>query len=125
MTGPAAAPVTTPCEPGAPGAPSPNASPLQVTPSGFLLSGPVTIATASTYIDAARSSWPEEGDTVIDFSGVTEADSAALALVFKWQRDAGKKGRKVICRNVPDNVMALARLYGVEELISPQQAAPQ
>ena len=38
--------------------------------------------------------------------------------MFKWQRDAERKGRKVICRNIPGNVLALARLYGVEELIS-------
>ena len=96
------------------------ASLLQPTSTGFALSGPVTIATASIYIDAARESWPQEGDTVIDFAGVTEADSAALALMFKWQRDAGKKGRKVFCRNLPENVRQLARLYGVDELVSSQ-----
>ena len=101
-------------------APVAAAPALEATPTGFLLSGPVTIATASVYIDAARSKWPEEGDTVIDFAGVTEADSAALALIFKWQRDSGKKGRKVSCKNIPDNVLALARLYGVEELVSPK-----
>ena len=90
------------------------------TEGGFIVSGPVTIATASSVIEATRSQWPDTGDTIVDFSGVTEADSAALALMFKWQRDAERKGRKVICRNIPANVLALARLYGVEELVSPQ-----
>ena len=96
------------------------ASLLQPTSTGFALSGPVTIATASIYIEAARENWPHEGDTVIDFAGVTEADSAALALMFKWQRDAGKRGRKVFCHNLPENVRQLASLYGVEELVSSQ-----
>ena len=90
------------------------------TPEGFTLAGSVTIATASVYIEAARSHWPHDRDAVIDFAGVTEADSAALALIFKWQRDAEKKGRKIVCRNIPANVFALAKLYGVEDLIAPQ-----
>ena len=91
---------------------------MQPTPTGFALAGPLTIANASIYVDAARSHWPEEGDAVIDFAGVTEADSAALALIFKWQRDAEKKGHKIHCLNIPANVMSLAKLYGVDDLIS-------
>ena len=85
---------------------------------GFALAGPLTIATASVYVDAARTHWPEEGDATIDFAGVTEADSAALALIFKWQRDAEKKGRKIHCVNIPANVITLAKLYGVDDLIT-------
>ena len=98
----------------------PPAPSVQPVADGFALSGPVTIATASEVIDLTRSLWPEAGNTVVDFAGVTEADSSVLALMFKWQRDAGRKGRKVICRNIPANVFALARLYGVEELILSQ-----
>jgi phospholipid transport system transporter-binding protein len=91
---------------------------MQPTPTGFTLAGPLTIATASVYVDAARSHWPQEGDAIIDFAGVTEADSAALALIFKWQRDAEKKGRKIRCLNIPANVLTLAKLYGVDDLIT-------
>jgi len=91
---------------------------MQPTADGFALAGPLTIATASVYVDAARSHWPQEGDATIDFSGVTEADSAALALIFKWQRDAEKKGRKIHCLNVPANVISLAKLYGVDNLVA-------
>ena len=90
---------------------------MEPTPTGFALAGPLTIATASVYVDAARSHWPQEGDAIIDFAGVTEADSAALALIFKWQRDAERKGRKIHCQNIPANVIALAKLYGVDDLI--------
>ena len=91
---------------------------MEPTGDGFMLSGAVTIASASQILDAARSHWPESGVSIIDFSGVTEADSAALALIFKWQRDAARRDRKIRCINVPANVVALARLYGVDELIS-------
>jgi phospholipid transport system transporter-binding protein len=91
---------------------------MQPTPTGFALAGPLTIANASVYVDAARAHWPQEGDAVIDFAGVTEADSAALALIFKWQRDAEKTGHKIHCLNIPANVITLAKLYGVDDLIT-------
>jgi len=91
---------------------------MEPTATGFKLAGPVTIATASVYVEAARANWPQDGDATIDFAAVTEADSAALALIFKWQRDAEKKGHKIHCLNVPANVLSLAKLYGVDDLIT-------
>ena len=98
-------------------APAPSGITIQPTPDGFALIGPVTIVTASQIIDAARASWPDHGVSIVDFGGVTEADSAALALIFKWQRDAARRERVVRCINMPANVVALARLYGVDDLI--------
>jgi phospholipid transport system transporter-binding protein len=94
-----------------------NGVTIQPTSDGFALAGPVTIATASQIIDAAREAWPDTGVSIVDFAGVTEADSVALALIFKWQRDAASRERTVRCINIPANVVALARLYGVDELI--------
>ncbi len=91
---------------------------MRQTADGFALVGPVTIETASRIVETARNAWPETGDSIVDFAEVTEADSAALALIFKWQRDANRKGRKVRCINIPANLHALARLYGVDALIS-------
>jgi phospholipid transport system transporter-binding protein len=93
---------------------------VQQADGGFRITGPVTIATALVIIEAARTQW-SDSDTIVNFDGVTEADSAALALIFKWQRDAARKGHRILCHNIPDNVKALARLYGVEELIESSQ----
>jgi phospholipid transport system transporter-binding protein len=57
------------------------------------------------------------GETVFDLGGVKAADSTALALMLAWQRRAQSQGRAVKFINVPANVDALARLYGVEELL--------
>jgi phospholipid transport system transporter-binding protein len=48
---------------------------------------------------------------------VRAADSSALALMLAWQRRAQAQGRKLSFVNVPANVDALARLYGVDGLI--------
>jgi len=91
---------------------------MRQTTDGFALEGAVTIATAAQIVEDIRSAWPDAGDSVVDFAGVTEADSAALALIFKWQRDAAKRGRSVRVINIPANVHALARLYGVDTLLA-------
>jgi phospholipid transport system transporter-binding protein len=57
------------------------------------------------------------GETVFDLGGVHAADSSALALMLAWQRRAQAHGRKLSFINVPANVDALARLYGVDALI--------
>lgn len=57
------------------------------------------------------------GETVFDLGGVRAADSSALALMLAWQRRAQAQGRKLSFINVPANVDALARLYGVDGLI--------
>jgi len=57
------------------------------------------------------------GDTVFDLGGVKAADSTALALMLAWQRRAREQGRSVKFVNVPANVDALAKLYGVGELL--------
>ena len=57
------------------------------------------------------------GETVFDLGGIQAADSSALALMLAWQRRAQAHGRKLSFVNVPANVDALARLYGVDGLI--------
>jgi phospholipid transport system transporter-binding protein len=55
------------------------------------------------------------GETVFDLGGVRAADSSALSLMLAWQRRAQKLGRTLKFINVPANVDALAKLYGVDE----------
>jgi len=57
------------------------------------------------------------GETVFDLGGVQSADSSALALMLAWQRRAQAQGHSLNFVNVPANVDALAKLYGVGELL--------
>jgi phospholipid transport system transporter-binding protein len=57
------------------------------------------------------------GESVFDLGGVKSADSAAVALMLAWQRRAEAQGRSLKYINVPADVDALARLYGVDGLI--------
>ena len=68
----------------------------------------------------ARPDLPER--LTIDFAGITGVDSSAVALLLEWRRQAQRLGKQLAFVNLPANLLALARLYGVEELIQPQPA---
>lgn len=56
-------------------------------------------------------------DVEIDFSDVTDVDTAALSLIMEWQRRATASNCKVTFSNLPANLTSLAALYGVTEFI--------
>jgi len=53
----------------------------------------------------------------VDLSGVTEADSSAIALIFEWLRRAYSRKATLVFTNLPADLTSLATLYGVIELI--------
>lgn len=53
----------------------------------------------------------------IDFSAVTDVDTAALSLIMEWQRRAVASSCKVTFAHLPANLTSLAELYGVTEFI--------
>ena len=69
---------------------------------------------------AARTDLPDR--LTIDFSGITSVDSSAVALLLDWRRMAVKRGKTLAFANLPANLLSLAELYGVAELIQPHQA---
>ena len=67
---------------------------------------------------AARPDLPQE--VRIDFAAVTGVDSAAVALLLDWRRMAIARRKTLVFENLPANLLALAKLYGVAELIQPE-----
>ncbi len=65
-----------------------------------------------------------EGDAVIathgavfDLGGVTDLDSSCLAVVFGWMRTAGTIEKTLSLLNPPKNMLSLAAVYGVADLL--------
>ena len=73
-----------------------------------------------------------EGDTAldgvsaaeIDLSGVTQADSAALAVLLEWVAGARRRGRTLRYVSMPRTVAAFARISEVESLLRCAEASP-
>ena len=55
-------------------------------------------------------------------SGITGVDSAAVALLLEWRRLAQQRGKHLSFTNLPANLLALAELYGVADIIQPHRA---
>jgi phospholipid transport system transporter-binding protein len=87
----------------------------------LMVEGPVTFDTVSGLVDAAREHLAQ-GANVVDFAGVAEADSAAVALALEWLRQARRANVALRFVNLPASMQNLAKLYGVSELL--QSAAP-
>ena len=80
------------------------------------VTAPMVMANARGLLEAGRSALGDKGVT-IDLGAVTEADSAALAIMLGWLRTADALGSKIVFANTPAGVRSLAELYGVAELL--------
>lgn len=64
------------------------------------------------------------GPVEIDLAGVERANSAGVALLLEWRRQAHRRGVELHLRELPAAVLQLARLSDVENLVSGTDAAP-
>lgn len=60
-------------------------------------------------------------DLRVDFSRVESVDSAAVGMLLGWTRAAQRSERVLRVAGLPADLLSLARLYGVDELL-PQQS---
>ncbi len=80
------------------------------------LAGPLTLGSVGRHLAEGRAR-AASGDLHVDLSGVTEADSAALALLLDWLRAAHGAGRRFTVSGLPDGLRSLAALYGIDTLL--------
>ena len=82
----------------------------------IIISGSVTLANVASLLDEGRRHL-DEGVSSVDLGEVTEMDSSLVALMLAWLRDARARKRELSFANLPPSLQAIARLYGVDELI--------
>jgi phospholipid transport system transporter-binding protein len=81
------------------------------------LMGALTFDDAATVFDASKSiALP--ASNVVDLSGLTQADSSALAVVLAIKRRAASEGRALAVEGVPSSLRSLAVVYGVADLLA-------
>lgn len=54
---------------------------------------------------------------VVDLAQVETVDSAAVSLLLAWLREAQRSSVKLCFAHVPENLLSLARLYGVVDML--------
>lgn len=82
----------------------------------LLLEGAVTLD-EHLALRAASGPWLATERPEADWSAVTAVDSSALSLMLHWQRARPAGAAPVAHRNLPADLLALADLYGVQDLL--------
>jgi ABC-type transporter Mla MlaB component len=78
--------------------------------------GVLTFENAEQVLEAARAlPLPTRG--VADLAGLSHADSAAHAVLLALKLRADGEGASIAFASIPDSVVSLARVYGVDQLV--------
>lgn len=82
----------------------------------WLVSGDMTISQVEALL-AQSTDLATAKSLEIDLAAVSEVDTASISLLFEWLRSAHAHKVKLTFANFPQNLVSLATLYGVVELI--------
>ena len=88
----------------------------------MFVSGALTLANVATVLREGSAALAE-GVRTVDLGEVGELDSSALALLLAWLREAKQQSRSLTFANLPQGLSAIARLYGVAELLPAASAS--
>ncbi|MBT8068465.1 MAG: STAS domain-containing protein [Gammaproteobacteria bacterium] len=84
----------------------------------FSLSGEMNFDTAERILKESEDLFEDHTQLEIDLSGVTDSDSAGLALLLEWVTWANHTVREIRFTGMPERVLAIARTTEVERLLS-------
>lgn len=90
---------------------------ISVQGNQWRVTGDVLVDNANAVLQES-STLAMTDDTNIDFSEVSNVDTAALSLIMEWQRRAISSGNKIHFSHLPEGLVSLAALYGVTDFIS-------
>ena len=85
--------------------------------AGWRFAGTLTFDDAARVFSASKAvALPANG--VVDFSGMMQADSSALAVAIALKRRAAAEGRELSLVGIPASLRSLAVVYGIEDLLA-------
>ena len=87
----------------------------------LVMHGRLTIATVPALFEAGLQHLASE-DLLVDFSQVEAVDSAAVSMLLGWLRAAQRSQHTLRVTGLPEDLLSLAHLYGVAELLPGQSA---
>ncbi len=87
------------------------------------MEGALTLETAPWLWAQLKAGGLLSGAREADLAGVTDADSAGLALLLAWRGSCAVAGNNLAFRALPVRIMALAQLTGAEAALGTDAAA--
>jgi len=89
----------------------------QREPGHWSISGDFGLETAAAMLASGESAFAGVPAAAVDLSGITDADSAGLAVLIEWVRTARQSGRRIEFSGLPPRLAELARIGGVAEIL--------
>jgi len=83
----------------------------------FSVTGRMTFGTAGKILRESEAQFEEHTLLDVDLSGVTDTDSAGLALMLEWITWANHTVREIRFSGTPEKIDAIARVTEVDELL--------
>jgi phospholipid transport system transporter-binding protein len=93
---------------------------VSVAPDRYAVRGALTFRTARIACESAMrmlNGSGSGGPVEVDCSGVSESDSAGLAVLVYWLGRAQSAGRGLKFSNIPSEIRALARISDLDEIV--------
>jgi phospholipid transport system transporter-binding protein len=87
----------------------------------LVVRGRLTIETVPVLFQSGLQHLAEE-DLLVDMAQVEAVDSAAVSMLLGWSRAAQRSQRTLRVTGLPADLLSLATLYGVADML-PQQSA--
>ena len=84
----------------------------------WLLQGELSFVSVPAILKSSARGFMASREIEVDLQGVTRADSAGLVLLIEWLRESERVGKVVTFINVPKQLLAIARLCGLDEILS-------
>jgi phospholipid transport system transporter-binding protein len=84
---------------------------------GYKVAGNLVFETVRDILRQSASAFASNGQLSIDLSQVRNADSAGLALLIEWYRLAEKAKRPLRFTGTPKQLLALAKISDVDEVL--------
>ena len=98
---------------------------FRIEPAGdgrLAASGELDFATAAAALQAGLGLIGTGRAMAVDLAGITSGDSAGLAVLVEWMSAARASGGSVHYEAVPAQILAIARISDLDELLLAQGA---
>jgi phospholipid transport system transporter-binding protein len=102
-----------------------NVTAFRIEPAGpgrLAVSGDLGFATATDALRAGLDLIGAGQAWTVDLAGITAGDSAGLAVLVEWLSAARARGASLAYVAVPPQILAIARISGLDELLLAPQS---
>ncbi len=89
-----------------------------VSPGYYRLIGELDFDSVPALAGHGRELFGAAGDVQVSLDAVERGNSAGLVLLVDWLREARRRQRRIRFTGVPAQMLALARVSGVDELLA-------